>query len=351
MLRPGLRFGFGMAAMLLVAEAVLRLLPVSTATMTGYHRDADVLTYPPRHAWRVATGWDLRNPQSLRSNDWGFVADHDFKPDPQAVALIGDSYVEASMLDPTDRPAAQLEALLGGQRPVYALGSPGTALLDHAQRIRLASEHFQVRDFVLLLERSDARQSLCGSGNVHSRCLDRETLAPSIERIAPPGTIKRIARHSALAQYIGGQLKFRPQALRDATFTRSTPEDQRDAAASGPTRVAPSADAIARAKRSVDVVVDAFLSDARPYLGGRLIIIVDGLRDGPSAVPDLIDIERARMIDRLRSGGAIVHDMQPVYAEHARSSRRHLEVGPYDGHLNKFGVRLAMQEAARLLQP
>lgn len=338
----------GLLGLCVALELALRLLPVPSASLSGYYHDPDVLTYPAHHRWQAATGWDLRNAQVLASNDWGFVADHDFTPDARAVALIGDSYTEASMLDATDRPAAQLEAMLG-QRKVYAMGSPGTALLDYAQRIRLASERLQVRDFVLLLERYDARQALCGSGNVVSRCLDPDTLAPRTERQPPPDLFKRLLRHSALAQYLVGQLRVRPQALLQAMLTRSAPEEP---AAAAPLQArAPAPAQVARAEAVVDAVVAQFFATARPYLHGRLVVLVDGRRSGPPAQPELIDLERRRLIERLRAGGAIVHDLEPVYAAHAAVSRRSLDVGPYDGHLNALGVRLAMARAASSLQP
>jgi len=78
----------------------------------------------------------------------------------------------------------------------------------YAERIRHAHDNFGVRDFVILMERGDVKQSLCGSGNVNGPCLDAQTLAPRVETIAPPGTVKKIFRHSALAQYVFGQLRF-----------------------------------------------------------------------------------------------------------------------------------------------
>ena len=81
----------GMIAFVVVCELLFRILPVSTSTQTGYYFDPDILTYPADHQWRVATGWDLRNPQSLRSNNFGFVSDHDFARDERALALVGDS--------------------------------------------------------------------------------------------------------------------------------------------------------------------------------------------------------------------------------------------------------------------
>ena len=123
-----LRWLLGVAGLLLACELALRALPVSTSTETGYYVDPLILTYRPHHAWTSSTGWDLRNAQRQRSNNFGFLASRDFEPDPAAVALIGDSYVEASMLPAHDRPEAQLEAAIGN-RPVFAMGGPGSSRL------------------------------------------------------------------------------------------------------------------------------------------------------------------------------------------------------------------------------
>src|SRR5262249_49116400 len=144
-----------------------------------------------------------------RSNNYGFLDARDFERDPNAVALIGDSFVEASMLPQRDRLGPQIERRLQA-REVYAMGAPGSALLDYAERIRFASERFDIHDFVLLLEHGDVAQSLCGSGNVHAPCLDRVTLAPRTEKQPPPGTLKKVLRSSALAQYLFSQLKLDP---------------------------------------------------------------------------------------------------------------------------------------------
>lgn len=342
-------FLLGLAATALVAEIALRLLPAPTATMTGYHRHPELLTEPPHHRWRTATGWDLRNPQTLRANNWGFVANHDFVPDADAVALVGDSYVEASMLPASDRPAAQLETLLQGRRKVYALGTPGTAMLDYAQRIRFANEQFGVRDFVLLMERYDARQALCGSGNVVSRCLDPVTLQPRTERQPQASALVRVARQSALAQYLSS-LRFRPAALLQAMFTRATPETQAGAQTAA-SRPPPSAEQLAATRRMVDAVVTEFYAQIPQASVRRLVFVVDGQRDGQADNDPVIGVERSHLIARLREHGATVVDMEPIDSAWAASSQRLLRMGPYDGHLNAVGVRLAMEAAAGALRP
>ncbi len=342
----------GVLATLLALELLLRVLPASTATMSGYYFDPDLLTYPARHRWTISTGWDLRNPQSLASNNFGFAADNDFVPNPKAVALVGDSFVEASMLDAPLRPGAQLEVLLGGTRPVYAFGSPGTSLLDYAQRVRFASERFGIRDFVIWLERGDAVQALCGSGNVQSRCLNAASLEPRIERRPEPTWLKRIARHSALAQYLSGQLKLRGNVFLKSMLKRSPPDD-----AEAPTSVADAArspaapESVHRGRRVVEAVLENFFAQAGPYLVGRTIFIVDDYRGEALRDPKEVLFQRQYLIDSLRARGVEVVDLAPVYRLHKDRSPLSLDVGPYDGHLNALGVQLVMEQVASRLKP
>lgn len=340
-----LRIAAGLLLVLVGLEALFRLLPVSTATLTGYYGDPDLLTYPAGHRWVGATGWDLRNPQRLQANAQGFVADNDFAPNPNAVALIGDSYVEGSMLDADARAGAQLERLLPN-RPVFAMGSPGTALLDYAQRIRWAHEQFGVRDMVLLIERGDARQVRCNSGNVHSRCLDPKTLEPRIQRSPEPGLLKRLARHSALLQYVFSQLKFDGARFVTDMFTRQAPT----ADAGGSVRAAPSEAVLAEERRVIDAAVREFFRVAGPHVQGRLVILVDGIRNPAKAPRGPDEFQRAHLMAQLRQGGAEIVDLEGLYAQHAAASPLSLDVGPYDAHLNRLGLGLAMQAAAQALR-
>lgn len=335
----------GAVALLLALELLLRLLPVSTASLTGYHFDADVLTYPAHHRWRTSTGWDLRNVQALESNNAGFVAARDFVRDERAIGLIGDSYIEASMLDPADRPGAQLERAVGG-RPVYALGSPGTALLDYAERMRLASTRWGVRDFVFFVERGDVEQVLCGSGNVHSVCLDPRTLARRSERQPPAGTAKRLLRHSALAQYLASQLKVDSRRLVATAFRREMPQSTQAQAANP----GPSAEAERRAAALADAVADEFLRAIAPYRGGRMVMIFDNDRAALESGRMPHTPARDRFMTRMQEAGVQVVDMSERYRASFAATGRSTLVGPYDHHLNALGVHLLAGAAAAAIR-
>jgi hypothetical protein len=336
----------GVAFVLVGVELVLRILPVSTATLTGYFIEPEILTYPPEHRWRVSTGWDLRNSQQLSANNWGFVADHDFEANADAVALVGDSYVEASMLNANDRPAAQLERELASTRPVFALGGPGSSLLDYAERIRVVHQRLGVRDFVVLMEAGDVRQSLCGSGNVHSACLDAKTLERRTERRNPPSAIARLARESAAAQYFVGQLRLDPASIVRQTFRRSVPEDTPKVRRTAPSGSA----AVDKPILFVEAVTRTFFDEIAPYTQGRLVIVVDGQRDPARPLDARLAAERRQFIQFAKAWGATVIDAELLYAEHARHSRRSLDVGPYDRHLNGLGVSLVAQAVAKALR-
>jgi len=347
MLRTVAGVALGLIGSLLAAEAAFRVLPVGTATLTGYYIDPAILTYPPHHTWRAASGWDLRNAQTLKSNNLGFASERDYVPNPTAVGLIGDSFVESSMLPAEARPGPQLEEQLGGARAVYALGGPGSSLLDYAERIRYAHQVLQVRDFVVLMEAGDVRQALCGSGNVHSACLDRKTLSSRTETQPKPTLLKRWLRHSALAQYLAGQLRVDATRLVRKAFVRSVPEHPGVRAATVVNQAAlSSAD-----EQAIDAVTRAFFERTSPYLrDGRLIVVVDGLRPGTPPVEQKLALERTRFISAARAAGAVVVDVEPRYAEHAKRSRLSLAVGPHDGHLNRLGVSIAMAAAAEPLK-
>jgi len=334
------------------AELLCRVLPVSTATETGYYFDPHILTTPAHHTWTMSTGWDLRNAQRLRSNNFGFASERDFVPDRNAVALIGDSFVEASMLDERDRPGPQLERALGGSRAVYAMGSPGTSLLDYAERIRFAHQRFGIRDFVLLMERGDVQQSLCGSGNSHGPCLDEKTFAPRIELHAPAGGAKRLLRHSALAQYLMSQLKLSAQRLWRQAVLQARPAATPLARHANQSAVPAASTLDMSVAPAIDAVTSSFFARIAPYreTTGRLVIVLDSDRRRIAGGMVSANAERERFMALARAAGAIVVDTQPPFVEQMRHSPLRLEVGPYDGHFNALAVGIIARLAADALR-
>jgi hypothetical protein len=325
---------------LIVLELVFRALPVSTSTQIGYYIDPVILTYPPHHEFTTATGWDLRNAQRHRSNNYGFLTSRDFAPDPRAIALIGDSYVEASMLPEADRLGGKLAQLVP-TRPIYVLGGPGSNLLDYAERVRFAAARFQVTDFVILVERGDVRQALCGSGNTHGPCLDPATLTPQIQKLPGPGAVKNVIRHSALAQYVFAQLKVDPGAL----LTQVN-----EALTRVPTAAAGAQETVVRPGdvplQTVDFIVDTFFQNVRRHGTARIVLIFDCKRDALSSGKSASDPVRDRFMQRAAQHGAAVIDMEPHFRRFVTQAGLSLAVAPTDAHWNREANRLAAEQVA-----
>jgi len=321
-----LRFFAGVVLTLILLELVFQILPVSTATNTGYYIDPKILTYPPNFRFTMSTGWDLKNTQHHKTNNYGFLADRDFSYDPRALGLIGDSFVEANMLPAGDRLAAQLENKLGG-RPVFALGGPGSSLLDYAERIRFAHENFGISEFIVVLERGDIKQGLCGSGNNHGPCLDPKTLTPKVELQTPADWKKKIIRKSALAQYIFSQLKMNPAtSLKKLTYTPpSFPQ-----AVAEPDKM----DAIAHA------VTELFFQKIQFEKAIQLTFLIDSERTklfNDLAQNDIgLDIFKTYAQDK----GAKVISPITEFREYRKKTGLILEVGPYDAHWNREAIRI-----------
>lgn len=325
----------GAAAAVLALEVLFRVLPVSTSTETGYYFDPLILTYPAGRRFTMATGWELQNARSHRANNFGFLAGHDFVRDPTAVALIGDSFVEENMLAPDARLAEQLEGRLDG-RKVYSLGSPGTALLDYAERMRFASEHFGIQNFVLVMEPGDVAQSICGSGNIHARCLDAQTLQPRIEKQPVPGPLKALVRKSALAQYLFSQLKLDPagwvRKVRGALAARDVPAPPRQ-------------DRRNVADQTAARVIDEFLTLVRPVPISSLTFVLLGDAQ-PSAQADPA---RERLRDAARANSARVVDAGSLLHEYQQRTGLSPYVSPRDHHLNRVALGLIAEQLAPTL--
>ena len=203
-------------------------------------------------------------------------------------------------------------------------------------------------DFIVLMQSEDASQAVCGSGNIHARCLLPDSLEPTIRRQPPSGPIKDVLRHSALAQYINSQLKFKPSRLLSPDFWRTGAPQEKEAStanlALASTVVPP-----LRQLKVINASVDTFFQQVGTLDGLRLVFVIDMNRSNLKAGVSRPD-EGYYLAERLRERGHLVVQGEPLYREYQRRSQLRLDMGPHDGHLNKIGVGLLMNAAALALK-
>lgn len=316
MLRPIAWFLAGLSFTALMLELLFRVLPVSTATLTGYHIDPLILTYPPHHRFTLSEGWALERAHTHRANNYGFLASEDFAPDPAGVAVIGDSYVEANMLQEPDRLSARLAAHAPGIR-WWALGGPGSNLLDYAHRAAWATRTLQARRFVFVIESGDIVQARCASGNVHGVCINPASGTLTEQPQAGADMLKRIARESALAQYLFSQLKLSAAGLAGIFQHIDAPQQPVRAPESEPLK------AIDRA------AVTAFLERLNALAPTEAVFVI-----ADPVNPDVHGYGLAHLELAVRNAGYRVVRPGPLFSQHAAQGGLSLRVSPQDGHWN-----------------
>jgi hypothetical protein len=334
------RFISGVFVALIVSEVLLRFLPVSTATQTDYYLTPSIITYPPHHEFVMATGWNLSNAHHHRANNYGFLTNRDFFENRNAIAVIGDSYVEANMLEERERVGNQLENKLVN-RPVYALGGPGSSLLDYVERARFAQSHFGVQDFVFIIELGDVRQTLCGSNNIHGPCIDSKTLTLSSNvQQTKVNLAKKVLRESALAQYLFSQLRLKPETLFEQLFSGVFKKTNK-VNLSKKLSDAENVDSVA-----VDKVVFTFLSSLPKNKGSHVILVFDSYRDCNTNETPV----RNRFIELAQqSVGVQIIDTKSIFCGFTESTKLNLSVSPTDGHWNRLAHGLVAEAIAKKL--
>jgi hypothetical protein len=232
------------------------------------------------------------------------------------------------------------------------MGVPGSNLLDYAESVRFAAERFAIRDFVVIVERRDVRQSLCGNTNVAAACVDHTTLQPRIEKQAPATRAKEVLRESVAAQYLLGQLRLDPRRILKAILTSARPEGGRnsiDGMASSKSPLKP--------ETYVEPVFDLFVKRVSENVSGRIILVLDADRSGlyrnlEHGEPIPGDPDRELLLKLAHERGVEVIDLEPIFADHIAKSKLKLDVSPTDAHWNALALALISSAVAeRLVKP
>jgi hypothetical protein len=332
--------GIGILLALLFLEILLRFLPVSTSTETGYYISPNINTYPANHEFVISTGWNLDNPHHHRSNNYGFLTQKDFVIDKNAIAVIGDSYVEANMLAEGERLSSQLENKLKSYA-VYAMGGPGSSLLDYAERARFAKNNFGIRKFVFVIERGDIRQTLCGSGNIHGPCLDPVTFELRSE--AKPQNInlaKKLLRKSALAQYLVSHLRLKAESIAQIISQNTASENNKPNAKN----TSPETMQI----EASDRILQAFLAKLAELKMEHWVLVFDSNKTC-IATGNQEQAVRNRFIHLAEAMGAKIVDSSKHFCSFTEKTGLSLSVSPTDKHWNRLAHGLVADAVAEKL--
>jgi hypothetical protein len=313
--------------MLVAAEGTLRLLPV----IGGVHRadpqssNASARSIGHRD-YTSSMGWDFRHVVHGRTNAMGFLSPHEYTAGRRAVALLGDSFVEAQMLRYDESLAGHLEARWGGRVEAYNFGLSGASLSHYLGMAREFGEQFTFDAAVVVITPGDYVEGFESEEGLYSWSEaageDLVKLVPAIRRSG----MRQIARELATLRYVRSNMKLTLGTILPSARKACMPQ-----ALSGQDR--------ARLSRYVEA-----LPQALRLPPGKVVLVFNA---PISDVYDLVDRNRARarcldldtnaiayVRELAQARGMKIVDTARVFENHYRAHRRQLDFSPVDSHWN-----------------
>ena len=317
-----------MLVLLVILELVLRMLPV----VSGLHRQAPQspsasarLLPDSDYTWSI--GWDLRNVVQGRTNAMGFLSPHEYTSDKRAVALLGDSYVEAHMLRYDESLAGHLDARWNGLADAFNFGLAGASLPQYLGIAREMGSRFTFEAAIMVVTPGDYAGGFEGKKGLYKWHEHPERDLVELVPQAQRGAVRQLASELALLRYVRANLKLGRKQLLTTASEACVPQTL---SGKDHERLATYVDALQRALRlppnKIVLVFNAPTSDIYER--------VDRNRDPSERCPDL-DANALGELRRLAaSRGMKIVDVAQVLESHYRTHRRQLDFRPLDSHWN-----------------
>jgi hypothetical protein len=322
------------------AELLLRGFPVSTGYDLGPVDAAHPIAHgEPGFRYTYSRDWNFRLQNSGSLNNYGFRASYDYHPDPRAVTLVGNSFVQADALEPRDTIQERMAARL--HRPVFGLGVDGFSLADYLEASRWASATFDSRILLVLLTTGDLDHSCTQRSGQHYLRFDEGRISVSLIDRETPSRLKRWLNRSRLFRYLFDNLRV------SANWAKGWKRDRDDSdAPRGRSAIAGCADARFEAA-ATQFLLSSFRELETQRQARVIFLLAPGYRREQSLEPGEI-----RDVDRFADSAAQEHfeivRLQPAFAEALDAGTR-LDFLPIDGHWNSSAHAIAARVAADAL--
>lgn len=331
---------------ILLLEGILRILPVNEGMRTQAVNDASpIIRFQPDRTftWSRFADFSMRN--EVHANNYGFINDQDYTPDSQLplISIIGDSYVEASMIPYEKTLQGLLTAELQGDWRVYSFGVSGAPLSQYLAFAKYARETFKTNKIVFVIVGNDFDESLLHYKQSPGMHYFKQTSSGDLKLTRldySPSTIRSLLKHSRLVMYLYGNLQAH------TTLSQLFGPTARPESYVGQTSA--STDSM-RLALSEQAVMNFF--DLLPEYSGLqtkdILFIVDGLRPHlysrealAMAEGSFADRMRKFFIQSAQRHGYTTIDLSPIFIEEYSTHQQRFEF-KRDGHWNDAGHAIA----------
>ncbi|GHV05186.1 hypothetical protein AGMMS50229_07860 [Campylobacterota bacterium] len=339
----------GLAVALIFLEIVFRFLPVSSSLLSITVDGISKAT--PNRDLVYSVRWNFRHVAPYHVNNAGFVNDQDYFADHSKpmIAVVGDSYIEAFVVQPNRAYFELLQEELKDRFAVYSFGFSGAPLSQYLIWAKHAREVYKSNYLIITVIGNDFDESLLKYKSspgyaYYDITPDGLTLLPIVEP-------KKFFLHNFLAR--SSFLSYLKHVLQINTVfnSTSTPKETQ----SKPLRYAANKEYYASDEKIAlsKLAVDAFLRDLPEYAGlpaDRVLFVLDGIRG--DELGDLysenpaFDSYAAQMFAYLRSQagslGYEVIDMQNYFSDDYIKNGARFEYED-DGHWNEYGHQIVFE--------
>lgn len=366
----------GTAVPLVLAEIMLRFLPVSTSLFgQPVNETSSVFRFMPDRDYLWSKDWNFSIVNRGHVNSSGFVNDRDYEADATSplLAVIGDSYVEATMVPYAETIQGRLAAEVAQHGRVYSFAASGAPLSQYLAWARHAREVYRPDAMVFVIVGNDFDESLLAYRQwpgFHHYAEDSGGILKLIRIDYEPNPWRALAQHSALVRYLLFNVQVMPilvrsksalgkvwERLTSSRSDRATDGEQdvitreTDGAVKG-RQFLGNVPRVVKAKRIVDAkrAIDAFFRDLPDMAGlapARILFVVDGIRY-PSVAHDPKDYfinMRRYFMARARAFDYGTIDMDHHFLPEHKANGTRFEF-PTDGHWNAAAHALAAQAVA-----
>jgi hypothetical protein len=191
----------GFVTATVVAELLLHAFPFST----GYGNSQVDSLHPvsrgtPYLNYTYSRDWTFHLANSGKLNNEGFRASYDYNRDPQAVAVVGNSFVQGDALPPAAALTERIGTLTGHRG--FGVASDGFSLADYLAASQWATEYFGIHTVVILLTTEDLSRSCAAGAAKHYLKMRAGVISYELVPRAATEHWKTVLNQSGLFRYL-----------------------------------------------------------------------------------------------------------------------------------------------------
>jgi len=335
---------------LILLELVFTFLPVNEGLRTqDLHKSTPYLHFEKNRISTYSKGWNFKLKTLNRSNNYGYINNHDYLRESKTplLSIIGDSYIEALMVNHEETLQGRLQRRLNQKARVYSFAASGAPLSQYLNFAELATTKFQSNALIFVIISNDFDESLLRYKSAPGFYYFKEN-GKDLELVRKDykaSLFVKLVRHSRLARYLLVNLQI--FNLVNRLFGENQEYVANVAANVDPKRLEDS-------KRAVD----AFLKQLLQMNGvqkEKLLFLVDGIREEiyseDSNPGSFFHKMRSYFLSRSKDHGIESIDLHEVFEEDYLQSKKRFEFSE-DAHWNGYahGVVSKAVENSRLYQ-